>query len=464
MTVKPFILFLLFSFAVLNATFSQSGYAVLVENGLTSIKDSINHIDEFKDGYARMFDKKDQLNYVNKKGKKISPYGPVSGYSQESGPFPKKYFVFRDAITQQYGMLDTVSQVVLKPDYNSIAFFGSYITVKKDNKAAVLDANLNTVFDSEYENIKGVNNAFVIITTNAKVPEDRKRGVYDLVAQKMIVPFDNYIVIHDLSWAFIAVKKGSEGLFDLSGKMIVPLNTYNRLIAEAGDSKFIHGLNNEGHTVIDSVGKVVVPAGLYDDIMGYNKETDIFLVKKNAKWGAINVKNEMVIPTEYSELGGASSTDRIFRATKDGETFFLSRKNYPLGSFKYEMKDGYRKYIYKDTTGYVDASGQIHPFPEYKTMTTYNKKVILVCNRNNKWGLMNGDFKLVADTVYDVINDSYKGYYIVRKGGRAGVIDLYGKTHIPVTNRLVDASRNYTFIVINDDKQTTITVKRIEVD
>lgn len=460
MTKKFLSLFFILSVGLLksaSAQLSEYELKILTDNNLEKLKDQIKRIAYFKNGYAQIIEKNGKTNFINKKGQKIYPNGEVIAFTQERG-FPKKYFIYLNSLNKQ-GLVDTSGKIILPAEFDEINYYDThgFLILRKNKKSAIYDADLKPILGFDYDYIGSFLNDTLVMVNNL----NHEMGVLNILSKQLIIPFDKYERFTNIKWGILGYKEGYFGFFNPSGEIVIPFSKYNRLSPEE-ENKFIHGTNRDGHCVIDSVGKTIIPAGAYDDIGGYNKEADLFLVQKNGLWGAINIQNKIVIPIEYQALEGFSG-DGISRATKNGQTFFLSKKNYNLGNIKFNLYDGYRMYRNNDTIGYVDLSGQVYPFPQYQLPQSFiEKEIKLVHTRNMKWGIINSRFELLVDTLNDEIRNSYNGYLEVRRNNKFGVVDLNGKIQIEVNNDLITMTGNNTYELVVGDKKRVVQLKTIK--
>ena len=460
MTKKFLILFFILNIGLIKSASGQlSDYElkILTDNNILNLKDQVKRISDFKNGYAQIVEKNGKANYINNQGQKVYPYGELIAFTQERD-FPKKYFLYLSNAKKQ-GLVDTSGKIILPADFDEINYYDThgYLIVRKNNKSALLNADLNQIIGFEYDYIASFLNDTLVVVFNSS----REMGVLDIVSKQIVIPFDKYERFTNIKWGILGYKDGYCGLFNLKGEIIIPFNKYKRLSPEQ-ENKFVHGTNEDGHCVMDSTGKIIIPPGSYNDILGYTKEADMFLVQRNGLWGAIDIQNKIVIPIEYQELEGFSG-DGISRATKNGQTFFLSKKNYNLGNYKFDLYNGYRMYRNNDTIGYVDLAGQIYPFPQYQLPNSFiEKEIKLVHTRSMKWGIINSRFELLVDTLYDEIRNSYDGYLEVRKNNKYGVVDLKGKIQIEVNNDLLKMTGSNNYELTIGDKKRIVQLKRIK--
>ena len=463
--MKSLLILTCFTFGFLNFSFAQlSEYElrILADNNLSGLKQSLNRIKPFKNGFAQITDKNGKTNYINKNGKKVYEKAELISFTQEQESFPKKYFLFTNEFNK-VGLVDTSGNIILPAKFDGINFYNKYgyFILRKNNKDALYTSNLFQIIDSTYNDISDfINDSLVVVHSFSHDKRVHKMGIVNIRTKKEIISLENYERFTSINWAILGYKDFHFGLFDLNGKIIIPFNDYSRLSPES-DNKFIHGISRNGYNVMDSTGKVIIPAGLYDDIWGYNRTAEMFLVQKKDLWGGVNLKNEIVIPIEYTSLEGFGG-DGISRATKDVQTFFLSKKNYRLGNYKYNTYNGFRMYKNNDTIGYVDQSGQIFPFPVYKLPDAFlDKELKLINTKTNKWGIINSQFKLIVDTTYDKLIDWYDGYISVSKNNKYGVIDVNGKIQIPVKNDTMKRIGSADFEVMVGDKKEVIHLKKL---
>ena len=264
---------------------------------------------------------------------------------------------------------------------------------------------------------------------------------------------------------FIFEEKGKLGLVDLQGKTVLA-PTFNSI--EEKQPYFIARSKTKGCSVYNENLQLVLK-GAYNSIeLGCEGQ---FIVEKNGKYGVVSEKGAVILPLKYSEIN----------SNKNGYTVTLNEK---MGLFNSEGKEiipiSYR-WIYTDKIddnipivaklngkeGYINTKNEWVIPPTYRDAFAFRQGVAIVKKGRNymcinlKGEAVIQDFdnyviepsdntyivgvrKECKYMVYDLngnLLDTYDGFinnwsddaiFAVKKGGKWGYIDGYGKVIIPL--------------------------------
>lgn len=218
------------------------------------------------------------------------------------------------------GIADIKGKIIIQPEYDSIMFGGIYINAVKNNEITILDLQGNKIEnDNIYAKLPTNNNNYYITID--------KDEVYRVVDKEDNIKIDNnYTYIeHIKDEYFIVYKDGKNGIIDLSGKSIADLK-YNSIFKIAGteiiqaninntnnitllndEMKIVCNMNNASIEKEDNYFKVFSNNDIkyfdnngneisYKQIEPNNK---IYARKINEKWGFVNEENKLIINNEY---------------------------------------------------------------------------------------------------------------------------------------------------------------------
>ncbi|MCT4638890.1 MAG: WG repeat-containing protein [Bacteroidales bacterium] len=267
--------------------------------------------------------------FINKSGEKLNAVS-----ADKYGNFKDGYSIVRKG--KRKGIIDKTGKLVVDFKYDAIKQFRDGYAVAYLNKmAGIIDGVGNVVIDFKYNKIgrvsegfawakKGAQNGYINIETKefkvipgALVMKDFKNGMARVLMGKrfgyidktmsfVIDPvygkakdFENgYAAVMNLDKSVASVKRW--GFIDKEGKLIV---NYTYLDAEA----FYEGLapvklNKANWGFINESGKLVIPAhfdlGMNLSWMTKNRRgfgpSGLARVKKNKKWGFIDVKGNVL--------------------------------------------------------------------------------------------------------------------------------------------------------------------------
>lgn len=154
-------------------------------------------------------------------------------------------------------------------------------------------------------------------------------------------------------------------------------------------------------------------------------EENILKVKKDGKYGLIDLNGKELLPAQYDEITVLESIENSIIIKKDGKI------------------------------GLVNDSGNIIIEPKYKEIKnlgdTYKNGYITV-DENEKYGLISTTKKEILESKYDDISQIYlKDYYLVKENGTQKLINSSGKTIIEKGFDEIESSTSNGVIFVKDN-------------
>ena len=233
--------------------------------------------------------------------------------------------------------------------------------------------------------------------------KDGKFGYMDK-NEKVIIPAvyeyanTTYKSIPSFSKGLVSLyKDGKYGLLDKTGKTVIPFeydyvnpfatNPSFVTLRKKADNKNIYGVASIQH-------KIIIPVE-YDDL-----QTDSFYVavKKNSKWGLMDVTGKLLLPLEYTALT-VFAREKVCKAEKDGKYGFIDLK----GNWLFEKV----KSVYTLLGCYYG---------------------MIQCQVSSKYGFLDLKGNEVIMTRYDVAGN-FENHGLARVGKKSPVsasVNLYG--------------------------------------
>lgn len=344
----------------------------------------------------------------------------------------------------------------------------NYILMQKDGKKCLLDENNNILIPAEYEDIRGLHFEKKIF----QVKKNGLWGVLNLEQQWLIPPaydlfyfgdfhrlvdntnyydsfYNRYSIVNYSELIFrdqlgfhdhwfsngkpkfydvvFASRNGLTTAFDLTGRQLFPLNTYSenlRVVDYKTDTLIrLSGANKNG--VVDIYGQVILDFE-YEEVGFY--KWDIFLVKKNNKFGLVHRDGTILLPFEFDKIIGQ-------KVLKDGKwgILFEDRKSLKIEALYDEIKiSSYSPTCelfvrQKEKWGWYDSSGdEIIPIlydSIVPILNSYGKAKVLV---NNKWGIAAKGIEgfILAPEYNEIVAKSWGFDFIkFRKDDKWGIFD-----------------------------------------
>ena len=279
--------------------------------------------------------------------------------------------------SNKYGVYNTLGEELIPVKYDEIKPFNPYLfAVKKNSKYAVYSTGELSAF--EYDN---VTNQFCDLLLE-------KSGKYGLWKNWHVIP-PIYDSINSQVDKNIVSLNGKYGIIDNDAKEVLPIKY--EMIIPLGGSYFKVKIG--GKWSLGFIYHGIIYPDTFDDItyLSENEQwIDIFLVKKEEKYGCINNKGELVLPINYDKIMLDSS--------------FYTPKVISILTYK-DDKVGFCDitYFYNDTY-YCKRTGTYHFEYIYNVEPQFDE-CVLQRNKNA------------------VLGNYYMHYAAVRKGEKWGILD-----------------------------------------
>ena len=307
---------------------------------------------------------------------------------------------------------------------------------------------------------------------------------------RAIVPFGvyDYAEPFGLGRKAIVVKDGKYGLIDEYGKTVLP-NSYDYLERPMKYSHFadiyvatrgneitlfdkdanvfpikgitsysnIDGLLIAADTqnktgVINYQGKQTIPF-LYDTL--YSCKYGGFIAKKDALYGYISPKNEIIHSFDYRYIYRLKAGMAYINS--EGKVGLYDHKNRLIIPFEYDMiydsyygQKGKDRYIVQKEgkVGTVDSDNEVVIPILYDGLSgwvEYGPKGHFV-KKDGKYGLISPEGKTIVPIEYDYVGLPVKGVIVVRKAGKYGAISWNNRVILPcIYDKLIDDISFWSF-------------------
>jgi hypothetical protein len=303
----------------------------------------------------------------------------------------------------------------------------------KYNNMGIVDKSGNVILPHIFgKNYSYSNKTQIILYINSNY------GLFNLAERQWTIPME-YEELSDLNNNLYAAKKsGRWGVIDNNNNVIVPFEWYqisnvsnleNYVMVSKGN------YSNRLSGVYSLAEKKMVLPCIYSDLRKLDR-FNYFLVTNGSKRNLVDINNTPLFKVWYDEIYSPSSgrnyfivkTNNRFGVVDDNEKViipieYLEFAQYPFsdGSYLAKNKDG--KY------GFILIDGRITMPFQYDNLTkNYYDNVLSV--QNGKCGLVQVNSGLPYEIVtcdYDDIQGTSKTF-IVEKGGKFGLLDIYGKS------------------------------------
>ena len=248
---------------------------------------------------------------------------------------------------------------------------------------------------------------------------------------------------------FIVKKDGKYGVVSEKGAVILPLKYSN---INSNKNGYTVKLNQKAG-LFNSEGKEIIPISyhwVYTDKIDDN--IPIVAELNESKAGYINTKNEWVIPPTY--LYAFAFQQGVARVKKGRNYMYINLKgepviqdfdNYVIQNYVIEPSDntyivGVRKeckYMVYDLNGNL-----LDTYDGF--INNWSGNAIFGVKKGGKWGYIDGYGKVIIPLEYEKVGDFSEGLAAVRKDGKWGYINLKNEVVIPIefTNIGVSSFKN----------------------
>ena len=251
---------------------------------------------------------------------------------------------------------------------------------------------------------------------------------------------------------FIVEKNGKYGVVSEKGAVILPLKYSNINSNKNGYTVKL----NEKAGLFNSEGKEIIPISyhwVYTDKIDDN--IPIVAELNESKAGYINTKNEWAIPPTY--LYAFAFQQGVARVKKGRNYMYINLKGEPvIQDFDNYVIQNFDNYVIEpsDNTYIVgvrkeckymvyDLNGNL--LDTYDGfINNWSGNAIFGVKKGGKWGYIDGYGKVIIPLEYEKVGDFSEGLAAVRKDDKWGYINLKNEVVIPFefTNRGVSSFKN----------------------
>lgn len=337
-------------------------------------------------------------------------------FSQKHG------FIISNKVNNKYyyGYINYLGEKLLDTKYSEIIRIQDtnpkddiYLIANSDVKSSFYK-NKKEIIKSDYEDIQ-----YDIVNKKLILQKNQKQGLSDLNG-KIIIPieYDNIIIAGS---CINAQKNGEVMFFKPDGAKIQNNNLISMFQTE--NKKFIICVNNEEkYGVIDNNENQIIENKYF--FLSYLWE-DYFIAKNENYFGIINSSNEIILNFEYDSLQKVEQTN-IIEGLKNNKKIYLNKNLKQIKEFedvKRKLENNYLKLysINKKELIYLDKDGNVVENIDHLNAKLFAKE------ENGKWGFINKAGEFIVNAKFDYVTEFNKyGFAGIMKDGKWGVIDEAG--------------------------------------
>ena len=216
-------------------------------------------------------------------------------------------------------------------------------------------------------------------------------------------------------WAYVSLDSGKNkklGILSETGKLIVPMK-YDFIGSGTG---FYFVKQKQMWGCYNKIGENIIPLE-YEDI-GFQISNNLVRVKKNGKWGFVDLQNNIKIQFQFDFL--CNFDDGKAYAKKDGKKYYIntqggiitetnkdenfcSEDGRPVADINNQFNDSILIIERKEKYGVVESKTNkvIIPF-KYDEIGLYYNNIILVRSKD-KWGAYTDSGRLISEPKYSYL-------------------------------------------------------------
>lgn len=193
----------------------------------------------------------------------------------------------------------------------------------KNEKRGFVDTQGNVVIDFKYKYASYFKYGYAIVTTT-----DDKLILIDK-NDKQILDLSKYIHAYFMNEKFIAVEKNNKwGLIDLEENKTV--DTIYNYLTNIYEDYLVVSITPDTFKLINTKGDIILDLKDYDMVGSISE--GFISVRKNNKWGFIDLNGNIVIDIQYERFEDFS--EGLAYVVKDGKEMFIDKENNVILSYK----------------------------------------------------------------------------------------------------------------------------------
>lgn len=330
---------------------------------------------------------------------KNGKYGIINEDNQIVLPFeydlisaePRKYYIVKKGIS--YALFHDNGKWMTPLIYQSIKTKNAvgYFFVKENSKIGLLDTTGAILISPQYKDITLIPSSTMINTGEANdrfivTATNNYKGVVNRLNEiKLPIQYDSINQVHG---DFCVVKwKSKWGAFNKNYELIVPME-YDRLENLGRNANYISIVSKNGKYRLVNIQGRQINESAYDamTLCSYSFVCTVVQGKK----GLLDANGKVILPNEFVEIDPFNFENGPYRV--------FAKKDKLLAMF--------------DEAGTRITNYEFEEFRYHLLKNTFSVR------KNNKWGLINLNGKVIKDFVFDSIYPSLGVVYGIQKGSK----------------------------------------------
>ena len=318
-----------------------------------------------------------------------------------------------EKILTQY---EKVLPIQLKDANTKVPYEKSVLMYKEKDKYGIIDYNGNKITEANYETIESL----LYKEGCLLVSNDGKYGVINILGKVLInteydsISADGYYDVENeyKKAGFIVGIRKEEGyrygyISSKAEKILdVECNQVSRLTEINGNDIYLYVTKNGQVGVYKNKDQVIKNS--YEQVE-YDKNNDVFIVKKDNKYGMVNNKNEIILPMEFDYI--------------------------MISGNKVNAEKGGKKTNY-------DTTGKELDLKNITIISTENSNYYITINDQGKFGVIDNNNTNVIENKYQYMEYLFDNYFIAKEDGKTGIVDVKDKTKVDFKYDVIQKIKN----------------------
>ena len=340
-------------------------------------------------------------------------------------------------------------------EYDDIKrLYTNYWLTTKNGKVGLCWSNGNQIFPTNYKDISilrrekyGKYDFFIVKKDKYTILDSDGKAIFPTQYDEIRQHNDYYILKNS---------SGTDCLFN-SGELVkgITINYYDIPFfhQENGQTKKYYNFKKgDLWGIIDKDGRIRISAQYQKYLQLVNhldENSPIRLIAYNkGKCGIINFKNQIVLPFEYHRIMKTALGYIIEVETTEGRQLFNLQSNRIITPFYYEESTSNANYIYLSKahfkTPFDPQKEQIILPWEYSTVYNIPGSYNFAVKKDGLFGVVNSENKVLVPFIYeDMISTNRPNMLVITKNNQYGIIDINNKLLYGMTDNRIEVHSNY---------------------
>ena len=348
-------------------------------------------------------------------------------------------------MNNQYGYMNAKGKVIILPEYSEAGFFKNGVAVVQQNDVyGAINKRNQFVIPLKHETLYDFNQEEAIVGDSSSYGIIGKSG-------NILVPI-NYLEIRQIN-PVVYIFQDSLGyrFYNQKGNLIKE-DVYQDVSELPGGLLRCRKNNLVG--VLDNKLSEVLPYQ-FEEVEQVNDT--LFIVKSTGFFGLYGLKGKFLIPCIYERLKVVDIAKSLILIKKGKEIYLLKFNGTKHFNFAFEYSarlfdlfsfyQNLAVFSKKGKYGLIDVTGNVVLKPTFEDMG--KSGLLIPFKQNALWGLLEKEkVKIAAE--YDACIPLEKGFLLLEKSGKQGIIDRNGKWIVPCEyNSIKWVSQGYFILESN---------------